>query len=80
MLIFALVISKLEYASIAWNSVTINDFNKLERIQEKSAALCHNRFFQRVEYHYDNIWKNIKVADTACQALSLWYLVFNKCF
>jgi hypothetical protein len=56
MLYFALVRSQLEYASVAWNSVTITDSNKLERIvQRKFAALCHNRFFQDVEYHYDNL-------------------------
>jgi hypothetical protein len=50
-----LVRSKLEYASVAWNSVTITDSNKLERVQRKFAALCHKRFFQDVEYHYDII-------------------------
>jgi hypothetical protein len=48
---FALVKSKLEYASVAWNSVTITDSNKLERVQRKFAALRHKRFFQDVEYH-----------------------------
>jgi hypothetical protein len=42
MLYFALVRSKLEYTSVAWKSVTITDFNKLERVQRKFAALCHN--------------------------------------
>jgi hypothetical protein len=55
MLYFALVRSKLEYTSVASNSVTITDSNKVERIQRKFAAPCHIRFFQDVEYHYDNI-------------------------
>jgi hypothetical protein len=36
---FFFVRPKLEYASVAWNSVTINDSNKLERIQKRFAAL-----------------------------------------
>jgi hypothetical protein len=44
MIYFASVRSKLEYASFAWNSVTITDSNKLEVIQRKVAALCHNSF------------------------------------
>jgi hypothetical protein len=47
MLYLALVKSKLEYASVSWNSVTITDSNKLERVQRKIAALCQKRFFSR---------------------------------
>jgi hypothetical protein len=39
--------SKLEYAFVAWNSVTITHFNKLELIQRKFAALSHNKYFSR---------------------------------
>jgi hypothetical protein len=35
-------------------SITNTDSNKLECIQRKFAALCHNRFFQDVDYHYIN--------------------------
>jgi hypothetical protein len=42
-LYFALVRSKLEYASFAWNCVMITGSNKLEHIQRKIAAHCHSR-------------------------------------
>jgi hypothetical protein len=61
-LFFALVRSKLEYASVAWNFVTIADSNKLERVQKKNfTALCQKRFFQDVEYHYDNIFEKLNL-------------------
>jgi hypothetical protein len=40
-LFILLVWSKLEYASITWNNLTITDFNKLESIQKKFAHLCY---------------------------------------
>jgi hypothetical protein len=51
----------LEYASVAWNSVTATDSNKLERVQRKFAALCHKRFFQDMEYHYDIILEKLNL-------------------
>jgi hypothetical protein len=61
MLYCALVRSKLEYASGSWEFVTITDSNKLDRIQRKSAAICHNRFLQDVEYHYANISEKLNL-------------------
>jgi hypothetical protein len=59
MLYFALVRSKLEDASVAWSSVTLTDYNKLERTQRKFAALCHSRFLQDVEYRYGTILEKL---------------------
>jgi hypothetical protein len=52
MLYFTLVRSKLENASVVWNSITTTDANKLERIQQTFAALCYNRFLPHVRYSY----------------------------
>jgi hypothetical protein len=40
---------------MVWNSVTNTDYNKIECIKKKFAALCHNRFFHDMEYHYINM-------------------------
>jgi myo-inositol catabolism protein IolC len=58
MLYFALVRSNLEYASVAWNSVTITDSNKLERVQRKFAALCQKRFFMMLNIILTMYWEN----------------------
>jgi hypothetical protein len=52
---------KTGHASVAWNSVTVTDSNKLECVQRKFAALCHNNFFQEVEYHYENILEKLNL-------------------
>jgi hypothetical protein len=59
MLFFALGKSKLEYASVAWNSVTATDSNKLERVRKKIAVICHNFFY--IEYHYDIISEKLNL-------------------
>jgi hypothetical protein len=51
-----LVRSKIDYASVVWNSITSTDSAKLERIQRKFAALCYTRFFNGVsDYKYEDI-------------------------
>jgi hypothetical protein len=77
MLYFALVRSKLEYGSVAWNSLAITDFNKLERVQRKCSALCHKRFFQDVEYHYDNILEklNLQTLHIRCCHFDALFLI-----
>jgi hypothetical protein len=51
-----LVRSRIEYASVVWNSITVTDSAKLERIQRKFAALCCTRFFNGVcDCKYEDI-------------------------
>jgi hypothetical protein len=51
-----LVPSKIEYASVVWNSITITDSAKLEGIRRKFVALCYTRFFNGVcDYKYEDI-------------------------
>jgi hypothetical protein len=54
MLYLTLVRSRLEYASIAWNTLISTDASKLECIQKKYLALCYNCFFSQVHYSYMN--------------------------
>jgi hypothetical protein len=51
----------VEYASVAWNSVTITDSNKLERIQRQFAALCQNRCSQDIQYQYDSLLEKLNL-------------------
>ena len=61
----SLVRSKLEYASVAWNSITSTDSFKLVRIQRKFVALCYERFLsKKFEYNYNNLLELVK-----CQSL-----------
>jgi hypothetical protein len=53
--------SKLEYASVIWNSITSTYTNKLERIQQRFAAPCFNRFFPQVHYCYSIALENLKL-------------------
>jgi hypothetical protein len=51
-----LVRSKIEYASVVWNSISSTDSATLERIQRKFVALCYTRFYNGVcDYKYEDI-------------------------
>jgi hypothetical protein len=61
MLYFPLVRPKLEYASVVQNSITTTDANKFERVQQKFAALCCNRFLPHVHYSSANALEYLKL-------------------
>jgi hypothetical protein len=67
---YALVHSKLEFASVAWNSVMLTDSSKTERVQKKFANLCNNRFlFNLGSKKYKEILArltSLKVAACRC--------------
>jgi hypothetical protein len=48
MLYCTLVRPRLEYDSVAWNTLTVTGVKKLERIQRKFLAVCHNRSFPQM--------------------------------
>jgi hypothetical protein len=80
-LCFVLVRSKVEYASVVWNSITSADANKLERIQKKFTALCFKRFFPQVNcctpykrHHLDAFFLT-QVYRGILIALLLWKLL-----
>jgi hypothetical protein len=56
-----LVRSKLEYASVAWNSITSTDSAKLKRIQIKFASVCFCRFFRHVTYSYTSALQKLSL-------------------
>jgi hypothetical protein len=56
-----LVRSRLQYVFVVWNSVISTDTNKLERIQQGSAALRFNRFFPQVHYCYSLALEELKL-------------------
>jgi hypothetical protein len=61
MLYFTFIRSTLEYTSVIWNYIMTTDANKLERIQQKFAALCYNRFLPHVHYSYAEALKYLKL-------------------
>jgi hypothetical protein len=65
MLHFTLAISKLVYASMAWNTLTYADANELESYHRKLLALFYSRFFYQIHYSYDNTLEHVNL-HTSC--------------
>jgi hypothetical protein len=78
MLYFTLVRSKLVYASVVWNSITTTDANKLERIQQKFAALCYNRFLPHVHYSHANALEYLKLHTLRKRSITLMHCSLSK--
>jgi hypothetical protein len=50
----ALVKSKLEYASVVWNNLALNNSHKTDNTQTKFANLCHQCLLQFDALHNDD--------------------------
>jgi hypothetical protein len=57
----SLVRSQPKYASVVWNSITLTYANKVERIQQRFAALCFNCFLHKVYYRYSLAPEEVKL-------------------
>jgi hypothetical protein len=71
-----LVRPKLEYGSVAWNSITLTNASKLECMQRKFASLCHRRFFSHLSYGYTNVLNYLKfhtLSDRRCRLDALFF-------
>jgi hypothetical protein len=61
-LYMTLVRSKIECASVVWNSITSTDANKLEHIQQRFAALCFKRLpNHEVPYCYSFVLEELQL-------------------
>jgi hypothetical protein len=67
--------TKLEYASVIWNSITSTDSSKLERIERKFTALCYSTFFNGVSNcNYEDILLRLNLLTLQLRRRHLDYL------
>jgi hypothetical protein len=79
-LYFALVRTKLGYASVACNSFTFTGSNELEGMQRKLAAIRHSRFFQDMKHYYGTILEKLNKQTLQIRRRhfdALFLMIFN---
>jgi hypothetical protein len=74
----ALVRSKLEFASVAWNSVMLTDPSKTEKVQKRFANLCDNIFpFNLGSKKYKEILARLNILPLHLRQQHVDALLFN---
>ena len=71
---------KLQYVSVAWNSVTSADALKLERIHRQFVSLCYHRFISHQHYSYGNVMNCLKFHTLIARRLQLVVLFLTDVF
>jgi hypothetical protein len=77
MLYCTLIRSKLQYASVVWNSIT-SHASKPECIQQKFFNLCHRHFYNRLQWNYINVlitWNSLLPSLWRCHINTLFHLM-----
>ena len=78
-LFLCLVRAKLEFGSVAWNSLTATDASRLENVQKRFIRLVYDKYFgRRFYYDYDGILKRLGLQNLLKRRLSRDILFLHK--
>lgn len=77
-LYYTLVRSRLEYASVAWNSITNTDSKKIENIQKKFLSLCAFRCLPNFDLTYIELCDYFKCPSLFSRRSDIDYTFFCK--